>query len=68
MASSKIPAPGSDTNVGAQRAHLLGRVMRAAQGRRIVLVLDEVGFDHRLTIESASDPLLGPSEQCEANR
>jgi hypothetical protein len=51
-----------------ERVHLLSRVMDAAEGRRIVLIVDEVGFDHRLVIESAGEPGVGPSEQCEANR
>lgn len=51
-----------------ERAHLLSRVMDAAKGRRIVLIVDEVGFDHRLVIETVGEPGVGPSEQCEANR
>jgi hypothetical protein len=51
-----------------ERVHLLSRVMDAAKGRRIVLIVDEVGFDHRLVIETVSEPGAGSSEQCEANR
>lgn len=64
----------STLNVGAthekvhERAHLLSRVMDAAQGRRIVLIVDEVGFDHRLVIEAVSEPGTSSAEQCEANR
>lgn len=68
MASSQIPAPSALTSDGAEKVHLLSRVMRAAQGRRIVLVVDEVGFGHRLVIENSGDSSLGPAEQCEANR
>jgi hypothetical protein len=42
--------------------------MDAAKGRRIVLVVDEVGFNHRLVIETVSEPAVVSSEQCEANR
>jgi len=72
MASSKSPVPTLNPAVGSEKVHekvhLLSRVMDAAEGRRIVLIVDEVGFDHRLVIESASESAAGPSEQCEANR
>jgi len=78
MASSNPPVPTSKPVAGSEklpekvplpsRVHLLSRVMDAAEGRRIVLVVDEVGFDHRLVIESASESPGGSSEQCEANR
>jgi hypothetical protein len=72
MASRTPPVPTVNPAVGSEKVHekvhLLSRVMDAAAGRRIVLVVDEVGFDHRLVIESASESLPGPSEQCEANR
>jgi hypothetical protein len=68
MASSNPSAPALNAAPGTEKVHLLTRVMNAAKGRRIVLIVDEVGFDHRLVIESASEPSAGSAEQCEANR
>jgi len=72
MASSNPSVPTVNAAVGSEkvheRVHLLSRVIDAAEGRRIVLIVDEVGFDHRLVIESLSESVAGPSEQCEANR
>lgn len=83
MAGIKLSVPGSSAQnvlapvftasqssgeTRAERVHLLSRVMNAAEGRRIVLIVDEVGFDHRLVIESVSETCGGSAEQCEANR
>jgi len=61
-------ALGVEPDAGAQKVHLLSRVMSAAKGKRIVLIVDEFGLDPRLVIESVGDPRAGSAEQCEANR